>query len=71
MIATEDTAKPHHTHNPFMIAALKKQIVPLVGIFNGELFNIFPQFRNELRIPTISLLFSILQEVLASLKDKK
>ena len=40
-------------------------------IFNGELFNTFPQFRNELWIPTISLLFSILWEVLASLKDKK
>lgn len=71
MITTKDTEKPHHTHNPFMIATLKKQIMPLVSIifiyfflvsiiFNGELFNTFPQFRNELWIPTISLLFSIL-----------
>ena len=61
MITTKDTEKPHHTHNPFMIATLKQQIMPLVSIiFNGELFNIFPQFRNELCIPTISLLFSIL-----------
>lgn len=32
MIATKDTEKPHHTHNPFMIATLKKQIMPLVSI---------------------------------------
>lgn len=32
MITTKDTEKPHHTHNPFMIATLKKQIMPLVSI---------------------------------------
>lgn len=46
--------------------------MPLVSItINGELYKTFPQFRNELCIPIIPLVFNVLLEVLASSKDKK
>lgn len=74
MITSKDTEKPDHIHNLFMVTTLKKKktTMPLVSItLNGELYKAFPQFRNELWIPTIPLVFNVLLEVLASSKDKK